>query len=153
MPGDRTENTRFNISVPLFSKRSPFTNSKPSQTSYKPHPWIFDAVKDSARWMVNPDRPSLMVLKKEDLIELSKDTRPKFSPGDVIWYSFTLSFIVGSTFWYPEYRPIELVRVGELSGPMDSRRESTDFLTDVDRKPLAAGGRFKLPTGEYPIYI
>lgn len=149
MPTDSAENNRFVISSPLFMRQNVFNNSKPIKTDYVPHAWLNKAISEQPGWMVNPNRPRLLAYSGKKLTELNdagSRSSSNFTPGDVVWKSFTLSYVIGPTFWAPEYRPLELICVGHLSNP-EGRRDG-DVMTDIGRKPLTAGTSLSLPNCE-----
>lgn len=152
LPTDRDENGRFVLSAALFVKKNAFNRSKNITLPYTPHKWLTDALKDSGRWMLNPDRPRLLVFKNGALANLADDGEPVLIPGDVIWASFTLTFSIGSVYWAPEYRPIELIRVGRLSRPQEFRTgiETLDII-DNERRPLEVGTKLELPNCQLSI--
>jgi hypothetical protein len=104
--------------------------------------------------MPNPERARLLVFKDESLGNLTDDSEPTLTAGDVIWMSFTLTFSIGSMYWAPEYRPIELIRVGRLSRPEGSRVgiETLD-VNDDERKPLETGTRLQLPIRQLMVFL
>ena len=112
VPSDSGTNGRFFISSPLFVKRTTLNRSKPSAVGRTLHPWIGEALKVNGRWMANPELPRILVYQNDSLTNLADDSEPRLKAGDVIWMSFTLTFSIGPMFWAPEYRPIELVRIG-----------------------------------------
>jgi hypothetical protein len=154
LPTDKDENGRFVLATPLFVRRNAFNRSKPTALRYTPHNWVADAVKDNRRWMPNPERARLLVFKDESLGNLTDDSEPTLTAGDVIWMSFTLTFSIGSMYWAPEYRPIELIRVGRLSRPEGSRVgiETLD-VNDDERKPLETGTRLQLPIRQLMVFL
>jgi hypothetical protein len=134
------------MGFPLFTRKNAFNMSKPTTSDYTPHPWLMNAVKEAPAWMPNPIRPRKMAFKDECLISLQDDTDPEFSPGDIIWFSFTLSFVIGPIWWTPEYRPMDFIRVGHLNKPEEHHSGLDLELANVKRMPLVTGAKFKLPS-------
>lgn len=57
--------------------------------------------------------------------------------GDIIWFSFTATYVVGNDNWGPEYRLIDLIRVGNVASAVGSRSEGSMFPPTV--APLELG--------------
>ena len=146
LPTDKDENGQFVLATLLFVRRNAFNQSKPMTLGYTPHKWVTDAVKDNRRWIPNPERARLLVFKNDTLANLTDDSEPTLAAGDVIWMSFTLTFSIGSTYWGPDYCPIELVHISRLSRPEGSQVGiETSDINDNKRKPLEIGTKLHLP--------
>jgi hypothetical protein len=134
------------MSSPIFTCKTVFNSSKPP-TLNDVHPWMVAELKSNVKWMVNPDHPHSMEFKDDTLTSLECHSFKGFSPGDLIWVSFTLSFVIGPKFWSPEYRPMDLVRVGHLNKP-EARRSGLELeIAEVRRKPLVISAKIQLPSG------
>ncbi|KAJ7821149.1 hypothetical protein B0H13DRAFT_2377518 [Mycena leptocephala] len=118
---------RFIFASRLVFRKSPYNSrdggSKP--TSYTVHPWILDAVKKSSDWIPNPDMPKIHDYVDGKLVTLEPETSRYFISGDIVWFSFALTFDVNGDNWMPEYKPLDFIRVGRLDDPSDTRREYT----------------------------
>jgi hypothetical protein len=143
IPSDKT-NGRFVMSSPIFVRKNAFNQSKRASPQHKMHRWITDALERNTRWISNPQLPRLLAWNNDSLINLRDDSEPTFQAGDVVWMSFTLTFSIGSVYWAPEYRPVELVRVGRLSPSSHTGMDTLD-IADDGRPGLEAGLTFRLP--------
>jgi hypothetical protein len=61
------------------------------------------------------------------LVALSDTERPKLERGDIVWFSLRLSFIIGRECWFPEWRLVNLVRVGRIVDTVGSDEKSEVF--------------------------
>ncbi|KAL0955407.1 hypothetical protein HGRIS_001654 [Hohenbuehelia grisea] len=116
------------MSSQLFAKRNPF-NSRPDGSldlTYNPHSWLVEAARANPLWIPNPDRPIFQSLDNKKLVPLEKSSPQHFEPGDVIWFCFTIQYIVGHTWWAPEYRLIELIRVARRAEGTYAALETSD---------------------------
>ncbi len=99
------------------------------------HPWVIEAHRASDYYSANPVRPQLFSLDGTSLRQVDKNVNP-FSRGDVIAFTFTVSFIVGQDHWAPYLVPLELIRV--LAG---SPLPSSDFsIPTVGGRPALTEG-------------
>lgn len=108
---------------------------------YELSPAIEAAVAATPNWHPNPDRVLFFSYDDDNLVELQESAQPTIKQGDIVWFSFALQFTVGTQNWGPDYRLVEVVRVGRipdafLHGPRYSAFESIDPSV---RKPLRAG--------------
>jgi hypothetical protein len=129
---------RYILSSPLFLLRSA-SNQQVSLT-YEPHPWLISAVQQHNKYIINPNRPTTLVLADNELLDLEDGNPPEFQRNDIVWISFTISFIVGREYWQPEYRPIDIVRVGRLPvSEIDNSGGTTVASADTDIRRLKVG--------------
>ncbi|KAJ6507217.1 hypothetical protein C8R47DRAFT_966739, partial [Mycena vitilis] len=119
---------RFIFSSRLVVRTSPMNTKEgpPPLPPYKLHPWLQDALKAQKYqiWMANPEMPAILDLVDGKLEMLKPTTSRYFKNGDIVWFSFALSFDVNSANWMPEFKPLDFIRVGALPWASDS---STDF--------------------------
>lgn len=106
-----SDTRRFIMTCPMFSSTKYRRRVEPP---YKVHHWITDALKDSKDWFPNPDRTTYLHYDKGELKDISE-----FEPGDVVWVSFTMTYSVGPKAWGPEFRPIEMIKVGTAFRELD----------------------------------
>ncbi|KAJ7815295.1 hypothetical protein B0H13DRAFT_1924265 [Mycena leptocephala] len=125
---------RFIFSARLVIRKNPH-NAKDGPAPVPPyqlHPWIKDAL-DAQRfqiWMPNPEMPSILDYDEGKLQMLKPTTSQYFKNGDIVWFSFALSFDINANNWMPEYKPLDFVRVGSLPVSSESRMEysAADFV-------------------------
>lgn len=104
-------------------------------------PSVSSAVSLLDDWFANPDRVLFFSYNEGDLANLDDCDPPRLRQGEIIWFSFAVQYAVGSNTWAPDYRLIEVVRVGRIpdnlaQGPRFSAFES---IPSSVRKPLRAG--------------
>lgn len=82
------------------------------------------------------------------LVDLSESNPPYFEGGDIIRFSFTVTFVIGNEAWAPEYRLLELIRVGKIPEPAGIRSDSSTLPPRGEPLKLK---QIVLPTeGPYP---
>jgi hypothetical protein len=88
-----------------------------------------------------------MSFERNRLVPLEKSDIPRFEKNDIIWISFTLAFVVGPDTWAPEYRPIDIIRVGRMPDGYGGRIDHS-AIPEIGRKPLEAGTVTLPPPGK-----
>lgn len=144
------EYNRFIVPSMLFVKYPSGVEAPP--VPYEVSPTIQAAVTATPNWYANPDRVLFFSYEGDTLLDLHKSDTPTIRQGDIVWFSFALQYTVGTQNWGPEYRLIEVVRVGKIPdafahGPRDSAFESIDPNL---RRPLRAGKVIPKSDGESP---
>ncbi|KAJ7495919.1 hypothetical protein B0H11DRAFT_2226914 [Mycena galericulata] len=118
---------RFIFSSNLVIRKTPYNakDGQPYVAPYDLHPWIREALmaQKSPYWIPNPDMPTILEYVDGKLNAVKPDTYRYFSNGDIVWFSFALTFEVGTNNWMPEYKPLDFIRVGRLPEPSDSQGE------------------------------
>ncbi|KAJ7683374.1 hypothetical protein B0H17DRAFT_37471 [Mycena rosella] len=118
---------RFILSARLIIRRTPH-NSKQGEVPplpYKLHPWLQKAI-DAQKYpifMPNPEMPAILDYVDGKLQLLRPTGHRYFQNGDLVWFSFALSFDVNNTNWIPEYKPLDFIRVGGLPRTSENRVE------------------------------
>lgn len=132
----------FIVTAPMFARKTLYARMS-KKLRYKLHPWVEEALKDNDKLVPSPDCPHCMVWEDGNLLDLDDSDRPQLEKYDIMWISFTLAFYVGGETWGPEYRPMDLIRVGHMP---ENYGESTDHsaIPCAGRDPLLAG-KFILP--------
>ncbi|KAJ6579171.1 hypothetical protein DFH09DRAFT_839677, partial [Mycena vulgaris] len=109
---------RLILSSRLVIRRSPLNSTEGGAMlpSYRLHPWLDDALKAQKFpvWMANPEMPAIMDYEDGKLKMLKPTSHRYFDNGDIVWFSFALSFDVNASNWMPEYKPLDFIRVGTL---------------------------------------
>ncbi|KAJ7783131.1 hypothetical protein B0H16DRAFT_1682386 [Mycena metata] len=151
---------RFVFASRLFLLKTPYTSMDTSfaastASPYPLHPWVTKAANDSknAKWIVNPDAPGLydLVDGKISLIE-PKDHR-YFRNGDIVWFSFALTFELDGDEWGPEFKPLNFIRVGHMEEPPESRGEYTvESEVGPDYRSLTTGNVTLLDDDDDPTF-
>lgn len=101
--------TRFLLTSPMFERKTPFTNVNAS-IDYDLNPEI-SKMLTGQNWLANPHRVKFFSYENGSLIHLSESAKPTLAQGDVIWFSFTLQYVVNHT-WGPDVQVVDVVRVG-----------------------------------------
>ncbi|KAJ7476316.1 hypothetical protein B0H11DRAFT_1727375, partial [Mycena galericulata] len=135
---------RFIFSSRLVVRRSPLNSKEgaPPPLLYQLPPWL-QAALDAQRypvWMANPEMPAILDYEGGKLKMLKPTSHRYFDNGDIVWFSFALSFDVNSNNWMPEYKPLDFIRVGVLP-------ESSNTRDDYTVAPLVGEAYRSLSTG------
>ncbi|KAJ7458381.1 hypothetical protein B0H11DRAFT_2243079 [Mycena galericulata] len=120
---------RFVFSSRLVTRKTPYNakDGEPYAAPYPLHPWLSEALnaQKSPFWIPSPDMPSIMEFSDHKLTMLRPDSHRYFASGDIVWFSFALTFEVTSDNWMPEYKPLDFIRVGSLPETQDSSAYNT----------------------------
>lgn len=95
----------------MFERKTPFINYQ-APLDYILNPRIASMLKGQ-KWFANPDRVKFFAYEGGSLIDLADSVNPILSNGDVIWFSFTLQYVVNHT-WGPDVQIMDVVRVGRI---------------------------------------
>lgn len=123
------------LTAPLFAKKTPHNSTDPG---YPVHPWIEDALRQDHSLVPNPERPTILDFDGEELKSIDDSLRGELQRGDVLWCSFTVSYVIGRKDWRPEIRPYEMIRVGRCANPGPSNSDASTF-PPIQRRTLAVG--------------
>ncbi|KII83469.1 hypothetical protein PLICRDRAFT_32909 [Plicaturopsis crispa FD-325 SS-3] len=145
---------QFQMACPLFSRKTKRNANLVEQNKfpYTPHPVIRQAVEGSSEYVPSFVPPArLMAVKWEgstkSLVLLKSTAQPELLEGDIVWISFTISYVIGQDEWFPEICPREITRV--FSPPPDS--EGLDMRLDGARPPLHPEGVLNTIPYQYPL--
>ncbi|KAJ7040618.1 hypothetical protein C8F04DRAFT_1253938 [Mycena alexandri] len=118
---------RFILASRLVVRRTPHNtkDGAPYSAPYALHPWVEDTLKaqTTPTWVPNPETPSIIDYVDGKLNMLKPKTNRYFEAGDIVWFSFALTFEINANNWMPEYKPLDFVRVGKLSASSETRGE------------------------------
>lgn len=121
------------MTSPIFLQKSLYNRGQPVNIPYELHPWIQSTLSrpENSKFIANPDRPNLLVYEDGVLKDLKDSNPPIFESDDIICFSFTIAFIIGSAMWGPEYRLVDLIRVGKMPPKSESTAKSTATATST----------------------
>ena len=128
---------RFWFKVPMFL-RLKHGEKKPPFPSHL-HADVRAAERKSRSYRANPARPVLMAVEDGKLKMLSECTPNHLVPGDVLAISFNACYVEAEKYWYPQFMPVEMVRV---------RGSGSTHGLDRDVVAVAATERATLKVGE-----
>ncbi|KAJ6501441.1 hypothetical protein C8R47DRAFT_970346 [Mycena vitilis] len=118
---------RFVFAARLVIRKTPYNAKEgaPYAAPYELHPWIDAALKAQkyTYWIPNPDMPTILDYTNGGLNVVKPENHLYFDNGDIVWFSFALTFEVNPTNWMPEFKPLDFIRVGRLLESSDSRAE------------------------------
>ncbi|KAI0361338.1 hypothetical protein OH77DRAFT_1443665 [Trametes cingulata] len=104
---------RYWMRVPMFIRMNEGETKPPLPSNL--HPWVISADRRSRIYRANPARPSVFALEDNRLRDIRKCAPNTLQRGDVILFTFTVSFVVGPSAWYPQILPLEIVRVASAN--------------------------------------
>lgn len=133
---DLEDTATYILASPLFARNT--TDNARKEITYTIHPWIAEAVQRNQKLLPNSERPTILDFDDDELRTVDESTRGELQHGDIMWCSFTVSYVVGRKDWRPEIRLFELIRVGRWADPVSSNAESSNFPA-VQRRSLAVG--------------
>lgn len=73
--------------------------------------------------VANPELPTILEYVNGQLKKLTPEDCHYFRSGDIVWFSFTLTFDFNASSWMPQYKPLDFVRVGNVSITPNSTEE------------------------------
>ncbi|KAJ7197890.1 hypothetical protein C8J57DRAFT_1487629 [Mycena rebaudengoi] len=118
---------RFVLTSRLVVRRTPHNTMDGEQYSvpYDLHPWVADALNAQKYplWLPNPELPAILEYSEGKLKMIKPTSHRYFDSGDIVWFSFALTFDVNTNNWMPEYKPLDFIRVGRITGSSDTRGE------------------------------
>ncbi|PPR03128.1 hypothetical protein CVT26_004662 [Gymnopilus dilepis] len=120
-----TTKSVYTISSKLFVKKA----AKPRKPDFEPHEWLSRGLKGRDDFVVNPDRPLYFDLINGKAVKLENSDVPYFQAGDLVWFSFKMSFFVAQKYWTSEIIPLEFMRVARNEEFQEST-ENTDKVSD-----------------------
>ncbi|KII93843.1 hypothetical protein PLICRDRAFT_171548 [Plicaturopsis crispa FD-325 SS-3] len=105
---------RFQMTSQLFMNKAPWNENAVAQNKipYDLHPDILDAVENSNEYVPTITEPArFLAWEGGQLIPLKDSVQPDLVRGDIVAISFTVAFVVGKTYWWPEISPHSIVKV------------------------------------------
>ena len=124
---------RYRLSAPMFLHHKEGTK-KPRTPSHL-HRWVLEADRRSRRYRANPARPGVFSWERGRFRDICKCKPNALKPGDVVWFTFTVTFIIGKE-WWPEFSPVELVRVYSAVDTGDPLSSSRDEIPIIPRPTI-----------------
>ncbi|EIW63226.1 uncharacterized protein TRAVEDRAFT_87590, partial [Trametes versicolor FP-101664 SS1] len=112
-------NSYYVFSSQVFVKRVGVTKHREANIDYELHPWIAAVTKGpKTEYFANPDRPKLLEPYGGKLRNIKDSDSPQLKKGDVVWISFSVSFLLGGDTWTTNFTPFEIIRVGAVSADL-----------------------------------
>lgn len=105
------------MTSPLFERKTVF-NSVQEPLSYDLDRSIEDALIGQ-KWFANPDRVRFFSYEDNGLVHLKNTLVPYLASGDVVWFSFTMQYVVNNVSWGPDLQLVDVVRVGRFEGKVE----------------------------------
>ncbi|KAI9069789.1 hypothetical protein FKP32DRAFT_1559045 [Trametes sanguinea] len=113
--GEGSYDSTYIFVSPVFIRRGVYTWKRERLISYALHPWIQDATGPGSQFFANPDRPRVFEAVGGVLHDIAGCVPSSLQFGDLVWISFTVDFAVGGAAWNPNFKPVEIVRVGSVA--------------------------------------
>lgn len=113
---DNTGRGRFIMSAPMFIRR---IGGRTATVRYPLHAWVEEATRGNrTSWSPSPERPQIFDCVNGKLRPMWKGDGPRLLRGNIVWMTFRIFFVLGSQNWWPDFVPIDIVRVGNMPGYM-----------------------------------
>lgn len=126
--------SRYTMNSDMFKPKQSWNTS--IDTKYTVHNKIRDAC-EAVQLIPNPYRPKLYELVSETPVKLrdlrKSGTQPYFEKFDIVWFTFSVTFVVQANDWATELSPIECIKVGSV--PLDSTRVDYGVSWDESQRP------------------
>ncbi|KAJ7018549.1 hypothetical protein C8F04DRAFT_977189, partial [Mycena alexandri] len=117
---------RFVFGSRLFMYKSPYNrkDGQSNEVSPNTHPWIAEALKKQKHpnWILNSSVPSIVDFVDGKLNILKPEKNDYFVPGDIVWFSFALTYDLSGDTWAPDYKPLDFVRVQRVGNSKRGER-------------------------------
>ena len=85
------------------------------------HPWVAEADRESKAFKANPDRPRVWVKDGSSTKRIQDCVPDSLQRGDVVAVSFTVTYHLTATNWFPQFHPAEIVVLQATTG------DATDY--------------------------
>ncbi|KAI1783927.1 hypothetical protein LXA43DRAFT_902658 [Ganoderma leucocontextum] len=116
--GDSGYNATFTLSAQMFVRPYGYNLQKLQHPSYVVHPRVRDAVKPSGtgkpEFYPNPYRPESWDCTNGRMTRIANASPPFLQPGDIVWMSFFVEFIIGTNSWATQFTPRHFIRVATI---------------------------------------
>ncbi|PIL26241.1 hypothetical protein GSI_11997 [Ganoderma sinense ZZ0214-1] len=99
--------TRFWMQTPMFLRKG--AQKEPSIATGHLHPWVVEADKQSKGFRGNPDRPRVWVKDGDDIVPISEREPGTLQRGDVVALSFTVTYHITTSNWFPQFHPADII--------------------------------------------
>ncbi|PIL31864.1 hypothetical protein GSI_06568 [Ganoderma sinense ZZ0214-1] len=104
---DAKYRARFWLQTPMFLRKGP--NDDNSDAMPHLHPWVLKAAKESKGFKGNPDRPRIWVKEGKKVTTIGERDPGYLVRGDVVAFSFTVTYHITGTNWFPQFHPADIV--------------------------------------------
>ena len=115
------------------------------------HPWVAQADKQSKVFRANPDRPRVWVLDGDNTLPIGTREPGILVRGDVVAFSFTVTYHVTSTNWFAQFHPADIVVLRGSDG--DATDYSAPSLDLYNRPPPSITGGEEETGALIPCYL
>lgn len=106
--------SKFWMQTPMFVRRGP-KDKKLAPPKYL-HDWVLKGDQESRIFRANPDRPRVWVKTEGHIVPIA-DTKPNtLQRGDVVAFSFTVTYHATSVNWFPMFHPADIVVLKRADG-------------------------------------
>ncbi|PIL23481.1 hypothetical protein GSI_14792 [Ganoderma sinense ZZ0214-1] len=94
--------SRFWMQTPMFLRREA---DKDGADIKHLHPWVVKADEQSKLFRANPDRPRVWVKDGDKILPITECDPSVLQRGDLVAISFTITYHITKTNWFPQYHP------------------------------------------------
>ena len=111
--------SKFWMQTPMFVRRH--GTQQRDQAPGHLHEWVVQADRESKTFKANPDRPRVWKKVGNETRPIKECTPNSPHRGDVVAVSFTITYHVTATNWFPQFHPADIVVLKASEG------DSTDY--------------------------
>ena len=80
------------------------------------HPWVVKGDRQSKVFGANPDRPRIWMSDGEETVPVGNREFGPLQRGDVVAMSFTVTYHVTGSNWFPQFHPADIVVLWSSEG-------------------------------------
>lgn len=140
---DAKYRSRFWMQTPMFIRSS--SSSENGSSIAHLHPWVVQADRQSKMFRANPDRPRVWLKDGDVAVPIGNREHGALQCGDVVAVSFTVTYHVTSSNWFPQFHPADIVLL--KSGEVDATDYSAPMI-DLYSRPAPTFGAVDLGDSE-----
>ena len=102
---DHRFSSKFWMQSPMFL---PAAGSKKGPPPSHVHRWVADADRSSYAYRANPRPPVVYGRRGGEAVPIRECEPPTLCAGDVISFTFNITYLFTDKDWYPLYQPVEV---------------------------------------------
>ena len=111
--------SKFWMQTPMFVRRNGTEHREPAPSHL--HEWVIQADRESKTFKANPDRPRVWVKVGNETRPIKQCTPKSLQRGDAVAMSFTVTYHITGTNWFPQFHPADIVVLKSSQG------DATDY--------------------------
>lgn len=118
--------SRFYMQTPMFLQKG--GREDKTKVPDHLHPWVLEAEKHSKVFRANSDRPHVWMLDGDATVPVGEREYGPLMRGDVVAMSFTITYHLTRSNWFPQFHPADLIILRMSDGdPTDYSAPTIDL--------------------------